>query len=137
MHTPRQLLKRALGLVLFVFGAGLVSWIGYNVVVQESEAFRSAIPTGSGAHALILGVIMTVTGYCMLTRAVKQREVVEFRPARREIHLSEEVDPQTLENARVLLQQGRKIEAIKLVRSATGSGLRDAKLAVDQLKRAA
>lgn len=45
----------------------------------------------------------------------------------------EESAPADLEQVRLLAQQGRKIEAIRLYRETTGVGLKEAKDAVDQM----
>jgi ribosomal protein L7/L12 len=50
--------------------------------------------------------------------------------------LSQDADASNLaERVRSLLDQGRKIEAIKVFREATGSGLAEAKEAVDSLEK--
>ncbi|MCB9760252.1 MAG: ribosomal protein L7/L12 [Alphaproteobacteria bacterium] len=59
--------------------------------------------------------------------------VVAHRSAsRREVEEAVETGPGWVEEARDLLQQGRKIQAIKLVRAATGWGLKESKEYVER-----
>ena len=46
-----------------------------------------------------------------------------------------EIDPKVLDEIRTLAESGQKIEAIKLMREATGLGLKEAKDLVDSLDR--
>jgi hypothetical protein len=46
-----------------------------------------------------------------------------------------EIDPKVFEEIRTLAESGQKIEAIKLLREATGLGLTEAKQIVDSLDR--
>jgi ribosomal protein L7/L12 len=61
------------------------------------------------------------------------KEAVEALEQGRSLHLANKLDSEFRAELLALLQKGQKIEAIKLYRTRTGAGLKDAKDAVEAL----
>jgi ribosomal protein L7/L12 len=83
---------------------------------------------------LAVAAVFCLIGYVTVSEVASRTRRIE-RKLDRVLQLLGATDPANLRPVREALLQGRKIEAIKLYRQATGADLRTAKDAVDELSR--
>lgn len=121
-------MMRASGLGLVVVGVAACAWQVVGPGSPGGAGGTAAWVRGLTAFAMLaaIGISMVVSGRLTGARAVSDPEVV---PAPGGVDLTGE----EVAAIRLVAMDGRKIEAIKMYREATGAGLTESKQAVDRL----
>jgi hypothetical protein len=126
MARHRNLIVRALGLIVMLVGLQKTGWVVYNVFIDADPKFMESTARSTGM-SLVIGVLLVMLGGLLLAWR---------KPVSRRID-AEGITPGVEETVRELVGLGRKDEAVEAYRAATGTDQQAAELAVARLSRAA
>lgn len=126
MTRHRNLVVRALGLVVMLVGLQKTAWVVYNVFIDPRPAFAqsTALSVGTG---LVIGVLMVMLGGLLFAWRGPQDHPID----------ADGLTPGVEETVRELVDEGRKNEAIEAYRAATGADHPTAEVAVSRMSSAA
>ena len=126
MAPHRNLIVRALGLIVLLVGLHKVAWVMYNLFIDPQPAFIESSARSAGM-SMVIGVLLVMLGGLLLAW---------YKPVARPID-AEGLTPAVEETLRELVRQGKTAEAVEAYRAATGTDRQAAVAAVTRLSRAA
>ncbi len=130
MFSAWRVTSAVIGIVIVSAGLSVGAWEFYGFFFETpelSDAHGASSPWG----AMVFALLAVAVGLKLLEGALRPASRVPTEPDRS----LPEPDEQTRASVQAALERGRVIEAIKLYREATGVGLKDAKDAIDRLRR--
>ena len=126
MARHRNLIVRALGLIVMLVGLHKTAWVMYNLFIDPQPAFMESSARSAGL-SMVIGVLLVMLGGLLLAW---------YKPVPRPID-AEGLTPGVEETLRELVGQGKTAEAVEAYRAATGADRQAAVTAVTRLSRAA
>ncbi|MHC4083501.1 MAG: hypothetical protein ACYS15_00715 [Planctomycetota bacterium] len=126
MARHRNLIVRALALIVMLVGLHKAAWVMYNLFIDAQPAFMESSARSAGM-SMFIGVLLVMLGGLLFAWN---------KPAPRSID-AEGLTPGVEETLRELVGQGKTAEAIEAYRAATGADRQAAVDAVSRLSRAA
>jgi hypothetical protein len=126
MARHRNLIVRALGLIVLLVGLHKAGWVMFNLFIAPQPAFKESSASSVGI-SLVIGVLLLMLGGLMFAWR---------KPAARSID-TEGMTPGVEETLRDLVGDGKTAEAIEAYRAATGADRKTAVDAVSRMSRAA
>ena len=126
MARHRNLIVRALGLIVMLVGLQKTGWVVYNVFIDAQPKFMESSARSAGM-SMVIGVLLVMLGGLMLAW---------YKPVPRSID-AEGLTPGVEETLRELVGQGKTAEAVEAYRAATGTDRQAAVAAVTRMSHAA
>jgi hypothetical protein len=126
MARHRNLIVRALGLIVMLVGLHKAAWVMYNLFIDPQPAFMESSARSAGM-SLVIGVLLVMLGGLLFAW---------YKPVARSID-AEGLTPGIEETLRELVGMGKTAEAIEAYRAATGADRQAAVAAVTRMSRAA
>lgn len=141
MLSPLAIAAKVIGMSMLLLGIALGAWVSFNLFVFETARFAGSAAADSGFKGIILAVVLILVGsglaFGRKSPGMGEDDAGTLELSRPGTDIGRELDAQLLDDIRVIAQGGKKIEAIKIYREASGVGLADAKRAVEALTREA
>jgi len=111
------------GVVLLLGGLGAGAWFGFERFGGGTGG-EGAFPVG-----LIAGIVAAILGFAL----VRGGSVVSISIGRESLMSVETLDPALVKDLAEMMAHGRKIDAVKACREATGMGLAESKACVEKI----
>jgi len=141
MLSPLAIATKVIGISMLLFGVALGAWIAFNMFIFETASFADAAAGVAGMRGFILATVLILVGsglgFGKNQAGMTDDDASIFGSSRPGPIIDRELDAQLLDDIRTIAAGGKKIEAIKIYREASGVGLADAKRAVEALTRQA